>query len=337
VVLDGGGIRGAFIAAFLAKLQEHLDQPLIKYFDLVTGTSTGGLIAVALAMGTEASELRELYETQGEAIFKRPPEKLSAVKRYALNKIFRLNLLGLASLGLDAEWLYQSKFDSASLKQILTLKLGDKRLADAQCRLAIPSVDLTAAKTIVFKTPHRPDFVRDRHFRAVDVILATAAAPSYFPGASIEPGSSYCDGGVWANNPAMVGYVEAVRISRDCLRPEIDPRFNENAIHLLSIGTGRASYYAGANSNKVGLIWWAPRLLNLGGQAQSEGIHWQMQYLLGERYTRIDFSIPEGEWALDSVGNIPALLHFGSDQAVQRFNYLKHQFFSELSVKYTPF
>jgi patatin-like phospholipase/acyl hydrolase len=55
--LDGGGIRGAFIAAFLAKLQENLEQPLIKYFDLVTGTSTGGLIAVALAMGTEASEL----------------------------------------------------------------------------------------------------------------------------------------------------------------------------------------------------------------------------------------------------------------------------------------
>jgi uncharacterized protein len=79
--LDGGGIRGTFPAAFLAKIQENLDLPLVRYFDLIVGTSTGGLIAVALGMGIAPKDIRDLYELEGPPIFTRQDPQLSAITR----------------------------------------------------------------------------------------------------------------------------------------------------------------------------------------------------------------------------------------------------------------
>jgi hypothetical protein len=330
--LDGGGIRGAFVAAFLAKIQENINVPLVRYFDLIVGTSTGGLIAVALGMGINPQEIRDLYEFEGPSIFKRPPPQLPSLKRHFLDAI-----LQRIAPSLDAEWLFRSKYAAEPLKAALAKRLSDRRLGEAQCRLVIPSVDLAAGKLVVFKTPHRPNFVRDRHFRAVDIILATTAAPSYFPSASIDSGSLYCDGGIWANNPALVGYVEAVKISNECKRPGIDPQFSHDTIHLLSIGTGRGAYFADPNVEQSGLKWWAPRLLNISGETQSEGIHWQMEYLLGERYSRINFDIPEGDWSLDALRNIGALLHLGSRCATESFAKLRAGFLARENANYTPF
>src|SRR5437660_1257046 len=67
--IDGGGILGTFPAAVLAEIEQHLDYPIGSYFDLIAGTSTGGIIAIGLAMGLKASELLHLYETKGPAIF----------------------------------------------------------------------------------------------------------------------------------------------------------------------------------------------------------------------------------------------------------------------------
>ncbi len=106
---------------------------------------------------------------------------------------------------------------------------------------------------------------------------------------------------VWANNPAIVGYVEAMKISKECNRPDIDPRFTHKDISLLSIGTGTRRHFSRPNDGDAGLRWWGPRLLSISGETQSEGIHFQAQYLLGDSYTRVDFEIPEGKWDLDSV------------------------------------
>jgi uncharacterized protein len=330
--LDGGGIRGTFPAAFLAKIQENLDLPLVRYFDLIVGTSTGGLIAVALGMGIAPKDIRDLYELEGPPIFTRQDPQLSAITRRFIQA-----LLSRVSPNLDAEWLFQSKYGTAPLKAALVKRLNERLLGEAQCRLVIPSVDLAAGKVIVFKTPHRPNFIRDRHFRAVDVILATTAAPSYFPSASIEKGSLYCDGGIWANNPALVGYVEAMEISDECKRPETDPYFSHETINLLSIGTGRAAYFVSPNVDQSGLKWWGPRLLNISGETQSEGIHGQMEYLLGDRYSRINFDIPDGDWGLDAVGNIGALLHLGSQYATEHFPNLRARFFAQEALNYRPF
>jgi len=331
--LDGGGIRGAFTASLLAKIQESLDRPLASYFDLIVGTSTGGLIAVALGMGLSADEIKALYENEGASIFTRRPVAPLGWKRRAIDAF-----LWRMAPKFDAEWLFASKYTSDRLITSLTATLGERTLEQSQCRLAIPAVDLVAGKVIVFKTPHRPRFVRDRRFKAVDIIAATTAAPSYFPTATIEPGSAYCDGGIWANNPALVGYVEAIKIQKECRRQELDLCFSPNDIHLLSIGTGRAAYFMEPQAAAPGLLWWGSRLLNVSGEAQSEGIHWQMKYLLDDRYMRIDFDIPsEGNWDLDGVDRIGALLHIGSERATEWLPRVRDCFFAKAASRYVPF
>ena len=110
--LDGGGIRGAFIAAFLAKLQENLQQPLAAYFDLITGTSTGGLIAVALGMGIAPEEIKNLYEREGARIFTRSVPQLSAFKRGVVNFCLRLS-----PIEVDVEWWYRAKYSGRPLER----------------------------------------------------------------------------------------------------------------------------------------------------------------------------------------------------------------------------
>ena len=67
--IDGGGILGTFPAAFLAELEKHLKYPIGAYFDLIAGTSTGGILAIGLAMGLPASKLLDLYEKRGPEVF----------------------------------------------------------------------------------------------------------------------------------------------------------------------------------------------------------------------------------------------------------------------------
>jgi uncharacterized protein len=330
--LDGGGIRGAFIAAFLARLQQNLERPLIDYFDLIAGTSTGGLIAVALGMGIHPEEIKEFYQTAGPLIFARPAFRLPTWKR----RIIEACLSRLAP-AIDAEWLFRAKFDAAPLREAIQQQVQQRLFGEARIRLVIPAVDLTAARGVVFKTPHRPHFIRDRHFSACDVIMATTAAPSYFAPASITPGSVYCDGGVWANNPAIVGYVEAIKISQECNRPNVDRPFTHRDISLLSIGTGTRRRFSKPNECDTGLRWWGPRLLSISGETQSEGIHSQAQYLLADRYMRVDFEIPDGKWDLDSLDKLDALIHFGDQRAVSSFPAVRERFLTECNAAYSPF
>src|SRR5271156_185257 len=82
--LDGGGIRGVFPAAFLARLEEHLENPIGRYFDLIAGTSTGGIIAIGLGLGLPACDILKLYMEEGPAIFDQQHE---AVENWVRQKL----------------------------------------------------------------------------------------------------------------------------------------------------------------------------------------------------------------------------------------------------------
>jgi patatin-like phospholipase/acyl hydrolase len=174
---------------------------------LIAGTSTGGIIAVALAFGEPCGRIRDFYSEHGPGIFSRR-EKLSVPSQFKPFAWLANKLLGRYKLDVDA--IRQSKYDGKRLKEALDEVFGSRTLEEAKTRLIIPSVDLTSGKTVVFKTPHQPNFIRDRHFLAVDVVVATTAAPTYFPHGVMKPGTAYIDGGVWANNPSMAAYVEAI-------------------------------------------------------------------------------------------------------------------------------
>ena len=326
--LDGVGIRGAFGAACLAKLESSIGCPITDYFDLITGTSTGGIIALALGLGVPAGTIREMYEKNGDRIFGRQQLKRPMLKMRLLLCIAKRR--GLLPDSFDARAFAQARYTNHVLEEILVGLFHKQTLEMVEeTRLVIPAIDLIKGSTVTFKTPHQPNFVRDRHLRAVDVALATAAAPTYFPAAAFNK-SLYCDGGLWANNPSIVGYAEAMKILQVCSEPEA-PLFDRDDVRLLSIGTGIPRYFFKPQSGNDGLFGWAPQLFEVSSGAQSQGAHFTAQYLIGsDRYRRIDFEMPQGPWPLDAVERLPDLLHMGDEKAVEHFPELNSLFFQTI-------
>ena len=333
--LDGGGIRGAFIAAFLAELEQRLKCKIFEYFDLIAGTSTGGIIAAALSLGEPAKRIEEFYRKRGPKIFtRRQPIKLGWRESWKAGAIEKQ----IGGHGLDYDHLKQSKYTAEELKSALEEVFRDTTIESAKTRMIIPAVDMTRGQTIVFKTPHLPGMVRDRHFKVVDVLLATSAAPSYFPHAVIGPGSIYVDGGLWANNPSMAAVAEALKIRDVANREGVDVPIELESISLLSVGTGRAAYFANPPDDGAGLFFWGPLLYNVSSVAQSQGINFQTQYILGDRVFRVDYDLPDGTWSLDSVDMLDQMMAIGRERCTENISVLQERFFSHPAQHpYQPF
>jgi hypothetical protein len=331
---DGGGIRGAFAASFLARVEEKLKTSIVEHFDLIAGTSTGGIIAVALAMGLPAVQIESLYREHGLAIFTRRPRiRLSWWMRVLAARVDKR----LRAYGLDVDGFLQSKYKADVLRTALAKELGDRTLEQARTRLVVPSVNLTLGQTKVFKTPHLPGMFEDRHLTAIDVILATTAAPTYFPHATIGR-AAYADGGLWANNPSMVALVEAGRIRDQCRRPEHDPTFGLPDIYLLSVGAGSSIYRYDPPTVGAGLGWWGPRLYETMSISQSQGVDFQARHVLGpNRYFRVDFQQTDRPWGLDDTNHIDQLLGLGEGAATANLARLEPIFFSHKIAPYKPF
>lgn len=220
--IDGGGMRGLYTAAFLASLAQRyattrgeagLD--IGKGFNLITGTSTGAIVACALAIGVPLDRVIALYRKHGPDIF---PLKLPM------------------ALGLDLAWQTLKrpqylKAGAAALENALRAELGDITLGevwrDRNIALAVPAVEMSRHHAWVFKTPHLADTRhRDDGYSLVDVCLATTAAPIYRSMARLEnpdtPGHHvFVDGGLWSNNPVLVGLIDALELTGPGDRIEI--------------------------------------------------------------------------------------------------------------------
>ena len=188
--IDGGGIKGLYPAKILQQIEERYNTKIADQFNMICGTSTGGLIALALSIGKPASEIVSLYQDKGQYIFPEPS-----------NRIGR-------KLQSSRQLLFKGKYKQEPLKETLVEFFGEKTLAEAQTYLCIPSYNLTMGMPRVFKNPHG-SFFKDANIRMVDAALATSAAPSYLPIHQIN-NALYCDGGMWANNPTLCGLLEAL-------------------------------------------------------------------------------------------------------------------------------
>jgi patatin-like phospholipase/acyl hydrolase len=180
------------------------------YFDMITGTSTGGIIALGLSIGKTARAILDLYVTHGDKVF--PPS--------------RFNLFRLRSVWRLLQAVQHHRYDAAKLEGPLKHIFGSLKVGDAQRRLCIPSFD-GYTEVNVFKTPHHKDYKMDWNDDMVTVAMATAAAPTFFP--VYRSGQRiFADGGVWANNPVMIGLVDAL----------VCYQLQRRQVHILSLGTG---------------------------------------------------------------------------------------------------
>ena len=193
--LDGGGIRGVFPAALLARLQEHLDAPLASYFDLITGVSTGGIIAIGLGMGVSAEDILRAYEEQGPAIFDQQHDRAQTWVRRRLHQALHL---------------VDTKYSSDNLQAALAAVFKDRRLGESRNRLMIPAWNPTLERVYIYKTAHHPRLESDYKRPAIDAAMATAAAPTFLAPYMTSDFVELVDGGVWANNPIGAATVEAV-------------------------------------------------------------------------------------------------------------------------------
>lgn len=192
LAIDGGGIKGLYSAKILENFENRFNCHIADYFDLICGTSTGGLIALGLSLKIPVSDISNLYYEGGKQIFPQWNGFLSSLKQILL----------------------RSKYDNTQLKRALQEIFGERTLVDSHCLLCIPAFSLTDGRPFIFKYDHTEGSLRrDNRTRYVDIALATSAAPAYLPIVTIDTyhGKQFIDGGIYANNPSLVGVMEALR------------------------------------------------------------------------------------------------------------------------------
>src|SRR5262245_57565477 len=184
LALDGGGIRGLFTASSLSTLADLGGGRVGDHFDLIVGTSMGGIIALALAYGTPARSVFDLFFEKGPQVFARP-------RRFGM--------------------LLRPKYDNRMLATTLRDFFGTRVLNDALTPVCVTSYELENSYPRIWKDEHAADLVPAGDEPAWKVALASASAPVFFPGTQVSPGDCHVDGGLFANNPALIGLTEAVR------------------------------------------------------------------------------------------------------------------------------
>jgi uncharacterized protein len=264
LALSGGGYLGVYTATLLAELEEQAGEPLGRRFDLIAGTSVGGILAVGLAYEMPMRTVLAIFVERGAQVFS--PRSLP---RGAVSRLIDLTRSVLGP-----------KYDGVALRQALLEYLGDRTLAQARHAMVIPAVNVTRSQTKVFKTPHVAASAGDEQILGVDVAMATCAAPAYFPSVRIND-QWFADGGMFAVAPDQVALHEAEHFMKIATR----------RVRMVSIGTGTAGYQpAEGIDGDAGAVGWLSdgRLLLTLSSVQQQHVQAMMEDRLASRYLRLD-------------------------------------------------
>ena len=269
--IDGGGIRGLIPATVLATIEERAGRPVSELFDLLAGTSTGGILSCALTAPDaaqtgprwRAEELVDLYRSEGPKIFSR-----------SLGRRVR-----------SVEGLLDEKYDDEALVQALSRYLGDTPLGEARTPVLLTAYDLYGRETFFFKS-WRPEF------SAVPMAVAaqaTSVAPTYFEPLRLGD-TTLVDGGVFAGNPAMCAYAEAARLAP-----------GEETL-VVSLGCGRLTRpIEHADAKDWGLVEWVRPLIDVVFDGVSAAVSYQLDQLIGERHHRFQVTLDRASDDLDDA------------------------------------
>lgn len=259
--LTGGGFRGLYSARVLQELEQNAGRPIGQCFDLIAGTSIGGILALAVA-------------------FERPMDAVICAFRESGPKIFppKGNLAGLLS----------SRYDTTPLCEVVDAILPTgATLADARHPLVIPALNLTTGKQQILKTRHNAEWTRDSKYAIREVALATAGAPIYFPIASLD-NQLFADGGLFANAPDLVALHEANKFFGQ----------PDSAVRMLSVGTLSSTYALPASTTRKRGVWQWLRppqfpLIQTILAAQQQFSLQIVEHRLGDNFVRIDGQPPD--------------------------------------------
>jgi len=268
LALSGGGYQGLYTAQVLTAIEAAGPGPLRDRFDLISGTSVGGIIALALAAGVPAARVVRSFLDAGPALFPNgapPAGRLSAV------------LDALRSLS-------RPKYDPAPLREMMGgFPRPDLRLCDLPVEVLIPATRMRDGEPVLFSAREHGGV------SVIDAALATSAAPMMFPTHRIGD-ECYADGAIFATAPDLIALGRAQRVHGAQLRD----------IHMLSVGTLNARFrLAPPDTERLGVLGWiaGQRLVRTVLASQERLVTRTCVDLLGERYLRLDAEVSEGEGA----------------------------------------
>ena len=298
LAIDGGGIRGIIPAIILAKIEEMLGTNLYKVFDLIAGTSTGGIIALGIGTKCNAGgpyspkELVDLYVQNGPQIFKKnllTPERQVFLPKYPPDAL---------------EATLQQFFQDVEFKAALT-------------PLLISSYDLQGQLPFFFKS-HRIAGDPTYNWKLTEIARATSAAPTFFSPLHLTRGSkdyALVDGGVFVNNPSMAAYAEARSLYK-----------NTDQVVVVSVGTGdRQDAITYATAKDWGLLGWAKQIVPVFMDSVSEAVDYEMNSLPGCTYYHLQVPhLQDASSEMDNVdpGNLKNLQDVAEEYLSTRGNLL---------------
>jgi patatin-like phospholipase/acyl hydrolase len=316
--IDGGGIRGLIPALVLTEIEDRTGKPIAELFDIFAGTSTGGLLALGLNIpvpGTttpkfSAADLAGLYQKRGGEIFQQ-------------------------SLWDKVMSLLDNGYDHTPLEEIVESYFGDVELRDALKEVIITAYDIERRCTYYFKSELAKKDEAE-NFLMRKVARATSAAPTYFEPTQLTKGETFSliDGGVFANNPAMLAYIAAKQRhdvarmlaadgprSRQLSTAPVEARRVEENFVMLSLGTGSSMRaYPYRRAKAWGLVEWVRPIIDILMQGTAETVDYQMKHLLpprldgSQRYYRLTAKIAteHADMTNASTENLSALATYAS-------------------------
>lgn len=273
--VDGGGLRGIYAASILLKVEQELKINFLEEFDLIIGTSTGAIIAAALAIGIAAQTIVDLYLKQGSFIFKK-------------------NFGG---------GIITPKYNNNNLKQVLDEVFENNMFSDVKTRLMITATNVSDGMPWVFKSAYHERLMRDQGVKLADAVLSSCCAPIYFNPHEVND-QLLADGGLWANNPALAALTETLGHNID---------IKKYKIRMLSLGNGVnvKSYPLDWVDKKWGVTRWGTGLIDVIFNMQSFSAERYLRALMSkEQYLRINFEA-EDNLPVDDMKTISLLMDKG--------------------------
>lgn len=316
--LNGGGVRGLFSISVLAQIEKIIEQKtgnrdvrVGDYFDLIAGSSIGGVLALGLASGKSARELQAIFYEHAPIIF---PQRYSWLRKW--------------------KTLFSPRYDNKPLYMAVKNIVGEATFNDLNSRVIIPAINLTSGVPHIFRTPHHSRFYHGGRITLVDAAMATSAAPTYFAPYYCETLKSYfTDGGLIANNPSLLGLHEI----QDYFYEDPTNYIDIKNIRILNIGTLNENYAikhskleAKHNNGFLGLWGMGERLV----LTKISSNQWLNKNLLVrelmktnnlEHYIYIDekkMGQVEVDYSLDNshLENLNLLVSYGIQQANIKYN-----------------
>ena len=277
--IDGGGIRGIIPAMVIAYLEKQTGKPACELFDLIVGTSTGGILALGLSLEDEsarpllaAKRMVALYEHHGAEIFEQSLWR-------------KLRTVG---------GIFEEAYCHKTLESVLEHYFGERTLSDCGVPAMVTSYDIQHRRTVFMKSWHADH----AGLLCSDAARATSAAPTYFEPANLQwadESRTLIDGGVYMNSPAVSAYAEARKL------------FPNEPIAVLSLGTGELTRPIPYEEARTwGSALWVMSLLDCMFDGVSKAADHQMRSFLGEQYLRLQTPLHYASDDMDdaSRGNI---------------------------------